>query len=549
MSDTPFDGIQLRLNNTPDPIGPEWPQERPRLSCKASKQLSLQNCDLKLDKDRKVLFEGNGQISAVGDLSFLTGAPDPTEQMKIFANGNVGIGIGARIPTNTLEVAGAIQATDLEITGSITANTITGPLTLQNNLTVMGNLTLGDSSVSKFSRDTTFNSNSDLAIPTEKAVKTYVDAKVDQISSSLWAAEDGSGTIYYNGGNVGIGTTIPTEKLVVDGKIKANSLNVTGTVDIGQTINAGANVTVRGTVQATRFVGDGSGLTGLPSGDSFWAGDENHIYFEGDTVTIQKNVTQQLGPVLVLQNDGGNLGAGAAIDFNGYDVEGNSSTARIQSLDDKDFSSHLTFSTKEPGQKENQLQERLRIGSTGDVGIGANTPQAKLHIYEPKDNRGEGGHIKFFDKGAEWKYEFSYDGGSDGVFTFTNTGKSSGETRFQSSATGKNLLTIRNSGCIVADHCQPSSRELKENIIDLSFQEALEVLTGLNPTKFNYRQDEEKKLRAGFIAEDVPDLLAAQDNKTISPLDIVAVLTKVIKQQQEELFSLKERLNMLEARA
>ena len=36
----------------------------------------------------------------------------------------------------------------------------------------------------------------------------------------------------------------------------------------------------------------------------------------------------------------------------------------------------------------------------------------------------------------------------------------------------------------------------------------------------------------GFIAEDVPDLVATKDRKGLSPMDIVAVLTKVLQEQQ-----------------
>jgi hypothetical protein len=38
----------------------------------------------------------------------------------------------------------------------------------------------------------------------------------------------------------------------------------------------------------------------------------------------------------------------------------------------------------------------------------------------------------------------------------------------------------------------------------------------------------------GFIAEDVPDLVARKDRKSLSPMDIVAVLTAVTKEQKEK---------------
>lgn len=77
-----------------------------------------------------------------------------------------------------------------------------------------------------------------------------------------------------------------------------------------------------------------------------------------------------------------------------------------------------------------------------------------------------------------------------------------------------------------------SSIEYKENIEGLSKQEALVALNNLTPVKFNYKADAKEK-HVGFIAEEVPDLLATQDRKGVSSLDIVAVLTRVIQEQQK----------------
>ena len=71
-----------------------------------------------------------------------------------------------------------------------------------------------------------------------------------------------------------------------------------------------------------------------------------------------------------------------------------------------------------------------------------------------------------------------------------------------------------------------SSREYKEDIETLSTQEALEAIKDLNPVKYAYKTNRTEK-RVGFIAEEVPDLVATKDRKGLSPMDIVAVLTKV----------------------
>jgi hypothetical protein len=75
-----------------------------------------------------------------------------------------------------------------------------------------------------------------------------------------------------------------------------------------------------------------------------------------------------------------------------------------------------------------------------------------------------------------------------------------------------------------------SSRELKKDIRPLPADEAMETLAALAPVTFKYKTDDEAHV--GFIAEDVPDLVATKDRKGLSPMDIVAVLAKVVQHQQ-----------------
>jgi len=86
-----------------------------------------------------------------------------------------------------------------------------------------------------------------------------------------------------------------------------------------------------------------------------------------------------------------------------------------------------------------------------------------------------------------------------------------------------------------------SSRAYKENINTLTTEEADNVLDGLNPVKYNYKTDKDDR-HVGFIAEDVPDLVATKDRKGLSPMDIVAVLTKVVQEQKS---AIAEQTNMI----
>ena len=83
-----------------------------------------------------------------------------------------------------------------------------------------------------------------------------------------------------------------------------------------------------------------------------------------------------------------------------------------------------------------------------------------------------------------------------------------------------------------------STREAKDEIASLTTQEAMDALEGLRPVTFVYRADRTER-HAGFIAEDVPDLVTTKDRKGVNPLDIVTVLTKVVQEHQTELAGLK----------
>ncbi len=87
-----------------------------------------------------------------------------------------------------------------------------------------------------------------------------------------------------------------------------------------------------------------------------------------------------------------------------------------------------------------------------------------------------------------------------------------------------------------------SSRERKENIAALSLEDALATLKELQPVQFNYKNDQAEG-HVGFIAEDVPDLVAMQDRDGLSAMDIVAVLTLVIQEQQRRIEALESALD------
>ena len=92
-----------------------------------------------------------------------------------------------------------------------------------------------------------------------------------------------------------------------------------------------------------------------------------------------------------------------------------------------------------------------------------------------------------------------------------------------------------------------SSRTVKQDIHDLDGAAAFDAFKRLEPVTFAYKA-KPGETRVGFIAEDVPDLVATADRKGLSSMDIVAVLTKVVQQQQQTIEELQTRLQRIEDR-
>ncbi|HEY0141698.1 MAG TPA: tail fiber domain-containing protein [Thermoanaerobaculia bacterium] len=92
-----------------------------------------------------------------------------------------------------------------------------------------------------------------------------------------------------------------------------------------------------------------------------------------------------------------------------------------------------------------------------------------------------------------------------------------------------------------------SSRTFKENIQELSGEEAMKTVAALKPVTYKYKNDPQQEPYVGFIAEDVPVAVSQEyDRRYISAMDIVATLTKVVQEQQKTIEQLSERVQQIE---
>lgn len=187
----------------------------------------------------------------------------------------------------------------------------------------------------------------------------------------------------------------------------------------------------------------------------------------------------------------------------------------------------------------------MTLTSGGNVGIGTVGPAARLQVLS------EGGfglpQVQISQTNANDFARLRFNAGSRPLWDIA-IGGSSNVMNFFAGATSLNVISLNSNGNVqvAGTLTQSSSRELKENIAELSSKEAFETLEGLSPIKFNYKANREKQQQIGFIAEDVPELVATSDRKALSAMDIVGVLTKVVQEQQKTILALAEKVKVLE---
>ena len=102
---------------------------------------------------------------------------------------------------------------------------------------------------------------------------------------------------------------------------------------------------------------------------------------------------------------------------------------------------------------------------------------------------------------------------------------------------------IRSDGKVEAKttYLTGSSRNIKQNIENLSEEKSSLILEGLQPVTFEYKTSPGES-RIGFIAEDVPEYVAEKNRKSISTLDIVAAITGALKSQSEKVKTLEKEI-------
>jgi hypothetical protein len=287
-------------------------------------------------------------------------------------------------------------------------------------------------------------------------------------------------------------------------------------------------------------------ITANAATNSIFVDSTGRVGFRTSTPVLDLHVSTSNTPALRFeQNNSGGFTAQT------WDVAGNEANFFVR---DVTSGSRLPFRIR-PGAPTSSID----ISADGDIGMGTGSPATKLDI------RGANVTDDIFaamgvDPAAGPSFNYGYAGATFGRSAgFFNVRPDASATapnpsiRFMTANTQR--MIIDNEGFIGLGasinptspiHHQAtgailsaagawqngSSREIKQDIEALGSEEARATLIALAPIKYASKIEPTER-HVGFVAEDVPDLVASPDRKTLGSMDIVAVLTRVMQDQQK----------------
>jgi hypothetical protein len=243
--------------------------------------------------------------------------------------------------------------------------------------------------------------------------------KVPKFTSSTMV---GDSAITESNGNVGIGTTTPGNPLSVVGYSGGSQSNVAtfanGTNDAYTSLSSAGTASSVGTwnngSQILEFVpyssGNGivSSYTGALLFQTFYRTVQMAILPSGNVgigttapsakLEISSGISGQTAPMTALQIDGPNspTNSNSAQDLSWSFVSAGS--AKLRAYRGGSWDTYLQFLTNSAAQGSDSPQVRMTIDQLGNVGIGANSPTAKLEVNgNLKLSAGSGGSITFPD--------------------------------------------------------------------------------------------------------------------------------------------------------
>lgn len=218
---------------------------------------------------------------------------------------------------------------------------------------------------------------------------------------------------------------------------------------------------------------------------------------------------------------------------------------------------HLLLQTSTDGSS---WTSRMSLSAPSDtvknVGIGTENPRESLNVIGDVAVIGPDPDVIFYETTGTFQgWKLTVDNGNLSIFhdddntdDFNNATElwqlSSDGTVYIGGHTGGKVNVNGDVFATVAIY-ETSSRDLKHNITPLLEADALAAFNTLEPVTFKYKPEYNSngKTQIGFIAEDVPDLLATPNRDAVSALEVSALLTRVIQSQQKTIEANQQKID------
>ena len=429
-----------------------------------------------------------------------------------FLEGDVSITKSAADSAANLAVEGVARAQSFEGSGAALTGVVktTGDATIDGNLTV-NNLSVTNLTASGSATAGVFNGS---GAGLTDVVKTTGDVTINGIlTATALNAVEAVGAKVFNGSGEGLtGVVKTTGNAAITGTLSVTTLEA-GTLNAA-TLNATTlnttDLNALDSVSAKVFNGSGASLTGVvkTTGDTTITGTLSASALNANTLSTNTLSANTLNVTA--------LNATEAVGAKVFNGSGEGLTGVVKTTGETTINGALTANALNAVET---IGARNFTGETASIGAAHAAPSRGLYV--------DGAiAVKKVDNDPSSSYALKINPDVSDPASVITIG-------------GRSLVDIINE----SNNPNSSSRTLKKDIEILSPNESHNLLQQLSPVKFKFRAQD--TLRLGFIAEDVPDIVASADHKAIRPNDIIALLTGVIKRQDSEILALKQDVSNL----